>query len=223
MGRAAGITLPLLAGDEASISTKTYANTLAALHVAVAALQGDAAVAAAIEDVKAAARALRGGADSGIDAAARVLGDASAITFVGRGSGYVTARQCALTFMEGARRPAAAFSGGAFNHGPIEMLEPGFRLVVIHVDGGARPLTESLAVRARRYGAEVVLLTDVPGASVDGAHVVPVPRLAGSARGEEIFPILACRAQNLLLHHVAAARGHESGVFRHGEKVTTHE
>ena len=67
------------------------------------------------------------------------------------------------------------------------------------------------------------MLTDESCTALPGVHQVEVPRLARAENAEELFPLLLCRVQNLLLHHVAAARGHEAGIFRYGEKVTVHE
>ena len=140
----------------------------------------------------------------------------------------MAARQCALTFMEGTRRLAASFTGGAFNHGPSELLEKGFSVVILRSAGSSRPLSSSLAARAAALGAEVVVLGAPPAEGVEGALSVEVPGISGrlaapGADQDELFPLLLCRVQNLLLHEVAARRGHEAGVFRNGAKVTTHE
>jgi glutamine---fructose-6-phosphate transaminase (isomerizing) len=223
LGRAAGLVLPLLAGEETSISTKTYANTLALLHILAATLEGEGALRAAFDELRLAAAALRGADERALGDAAENLARAPAIAFVGRGPAYVTARQCALTFMEGTRCPSMAFSGGAFNHGPAEILDRGFRLVILRPEGRGAALAESLAARAARAGADVALLSDIPGLSMEGVRVLTVPGIGRTANAESLFPLLACRTQDLLLHFIAAARGHEAGVFRYGSKVTTRE
>jgi len=223
LARSAGITFPLLAGEEASISTKTYAATLAVLHLLAAALEGEAAVESGLKDLREAARLLQDGPMDDIASAAAVLARGSGIAFVGRGPAYVTARQCALTFMEGTRGLAAAFTGGAFNHGPMESVQEGFSLVVFQPRGATHHLAESLARTAVDRGAAVVLLTDDPHVAVPGARIVAVPGRKGTGSAEELFPLLACRVQNLLLHQVAAARGTEAGMFRYGQKVTSRE
>ena len=224
LARRAGLALPLLAGDEAAISNKTYANTLALVSLMASALEGDASLAQCFVDLRAASRALRDADMEAIAAAAARLAPASGIAFVGRGPAFVTARQCALTFMEGTRCLASAFTGGAFNHGPAELLAQGFRLVVMQAAGRTRALNASLAARAAGLGADVVLMSAAAEERIDGVLTVPVPSIAARPRGqEELFPLLASRVQNLLLDRVAAGRGLEAGVFRHGTKVTTHE
>ena len=223
LARAAGIAFPLLAGDEASISTKTYANTLAVLHLLAAALEGPDAVERGLRELRAAARLLEDAPESAVMAAARAIASGPGIAFVGRGPAYVAARQCALTFMEGARCLTSAFTGGAFNHGPAETVDSGFPLVIFQATGRTRRLSETLARRASTHGASVVVLTDESSAPIPGVAMVDVPRLRHAQDAEELFPLLVCRVQNLLLHHVAAERGHEAGIFRYGEKVTAHE
>jgi fructoselysine-6-P-deglycase FrlB-like protein len=124
--------------------------------------------------------------------------------------------------MEGTKRIAAAFTGGAFNHGPAECLEKDFRLVVIGPGDSCRELTDALAARAADLGARVVLMSDTPGPHLSGVVRVEVP-VGPVPRDASLFALRASRVQNLLLHEVAARQGHEAGVFRHGSKVTAHE
>jgi glutamine---fructose-6-phosphate transaminase (isomerizing) len=223
LARHAGLVLPLLAGEEMSISTKTYANTLAIMHLLAAVMEGDAALDDGIEDLRRAADALRGSSDDAIIAAAESLAGAAALAFVGRGPAYVTARQCALTFMEGTRCPSVAFSGGAFNHGPAEMLQPGSRLIVLRPDGLCSALMELLAERAAARGADVLMIGGTPARPLEGVTLIVVPGIESADDEEALFPLLACRTQNLLLYFAAAAGGHEAGIFRYGGKVTSHE
>jgi glucosamine--fructose-6-phosphate aminotransferase (isomerizing) len=231
VARHAGLALPLLAGEEASISTRTYANTLAVSYLLASAVEGEESISRRTRELRAAAEALRGAELDAIARAAERVAPAPGTAFVGRGPGYVAARQCALTFMEGTRRLAAGFAGGAFNHGPAELLSNGFSLVVLQGSGGCRALDRSLASRAAALGADVIILGAQPAERVDGALTVEIPGIraapgipaAAEADQEELFPLLACRVQNILLYDVAALRGHKAGVFRNGAKVTTRE
>jgi glucosamine--fructose-6-phosphate aminotransferase (isomerizing) len=224
LARHARLALPLLAGPEASISTKTYANTLAVSYLLAAAVEGEESISRMTHELLAVAEALQTADLDAIARAAERVAPASGTAFVGRGPGYVAARQCALTFMEGTRRLAAGFTGGAFNHGPAELLQQGFSLVVLQDAGAGRALSASLASRAAALGAEVVLLAAEPAETLPGVLTVEVPGITATPREqEELFPLLACRVQNILLHDVAARRGHQAGVFRNGTKVTTRE
>jgi glutamine---fructose-6-phosphate transaminase (isomerizing) len=220
----AGLVLPLLAGEEASISTKTYANTLAVSYLLASAVEGEESVTRRTRELRAASGALQNADLDAIGRAAERIAPAQGTAFVGRGPGYVAARQCALTFMEGTRRLAAGFSGGAFNHGPSELLSKGFSLVVLQGSGSSRSLSTSLAARAAALGADVVVLGAQPPEKLGGVLSVEVPAITGTPSDlEELFPLFLCRVQNILLHDVAARRGHQAGVFRNGSKVTTRE
>jgi len=224
LARAASHVLLLHAGDEASISTKTYTNTLAAVHLMAAALEGArggrrAAVDAALDELDAAAGRLLGFDESEITRAAEHMLPGDAVAFVGRGPANVSARQCALTYMEGAKCLATPFTGGAFRHGPFELAGPELRAVFFLSEGPTRGITEAMAREAAELGGRVVLITDAEISGGGNVAVVRVP--AGS--GEEIFPLGASGTHAKLLQEFAAARGVEAGIFRHGSKVTSKE
>lgn len=222
LGRGASLVLPLCAGDEASISTKTYTNTLAILHLMACSLGGVGALEGALDDLERAASCLHSAPRQQISAAAEFLLPGDALAFVGRGPAYVAARQCALTFMEGARLLAAAFTAGAFRHGPFESCGPDLRAVVFLPEGRTRSVTEGIGRDAARLGARVVFVTDVDLIEDDNIRAVKVDNLEGEA-GEDLFPLVVSGAHPLLLHHLAEARGVEAGHFRYGGKVTTKE
>ena len=80
-------------------------------------------------------------------------------------------------------------------------------------------LALSLVQRARSHGAAVVHVSPLAESTEGGLAVGPLD----SPLAEELFPLLASRVQNQLIHRLAAQRGHEAGIFRHGGKVTSHE
>jgi len=219
LGRAATSVLPLHAGEEATISTKTYTNTLAVVHLMAAALEGDAAMAAALDELEAAGARLLEFSDAEVASAAAHLLPGDAVAFVGRGPANASARQCALTFIEGAKCLASAFTGGAFRHGPFELAGPALRAVFLLPEGPTREITEAMGREAAALGSRVVFVTD---AEVEPAGNIAVMRVPPGS-GEELFPLAASGAHARLLHEFAAARGIEAGHFRHGSKVTSRE
>jgi len=222
LGRAAGLLLPMCAGDEAAISTKTYTNTLALLHLMAVALQGMGQLDRALDDLSKAADCLQSTREQAIIDAADLLLPADALAFVARGPAHVTARQCALTFMEGARLLAAPFTAGAFRHGPFESAGPDLRAVIFLPDGPTRTITEGLGREAAEHGAHVVFVTDADLAEGPNIKVIRLQTIAADSR-EDLFPLIASAAHPLLLHHLAKARGFEAGQFRYGGKVTTRQ
>jgi len=61
------------------------------------------------------------------------LGDAERLIFVGHGPRAVTARHCAMMAAEWAKRAVLALSVGAFRHGFVEIVRPGYggRVLVV--------------------------------------------------------------------------------------------
>jgi glucosamine--fructose-6-phosphate aminotransferase (isomerizing) len=221
MARHASLVLPLLAGHETAVTTKTYVNTLALLYLMARALSGDATFQRAIGELRQVAEWMASlDVDANVRQAAAFLLPAEAIQFVARGPSVVAAQQAALTFMEGARLPATALTAGAFRHGPFELAREGHRAVFFAPRGRTHEIVVGLARECAKMGSHVVLLTDAD--LTEPVHprlyVLRLPSI-----GEELFSLLAATPQALLLHHVAAGRGFVAGIFEYGSKVTTRE
>jgi len=222
LGSSAALTLPLRAGEEKTITTKTYTNNLALLYLMTAGLAPAGTVDQRLDDLKAVAVLLADTEYSDVEKAAEILRPADTLAFVARGPAIVSAKQCALTFMEGTKNVSAAFTGGAFNHGPFESVDETFRLVVFRPDGPASQLMARCAEKAAGYSAGVAVFSD--SIRKTDKSIVSI-NLSKPDRGqtELLFPILAAPKQNRLLHLVAKSRGVEAGVFRYGSKVTGRE
>lgn len=219
LARGAALVLPLCGGSEQSITTKTFTNNLAVLRLLAAALIEPAGVARELDMLDRLAGLMPAVDQEAILRAARHLGSCHSLAFVGRGAACVSARQCGLTFMEGCRIPSCPYTGGAFNHGPMEAVDRGLGVVVFSPVDGTAGLAGGLAERASGRGASVVLVTEPGQSAVGGAACVPLPARPDGMEAD-VFPILAARSQNLLLHRLAGLRGIEAGVFRYGSKVT---
>lgn len=231
LAREADLTLPLHAGNEATISTKSYANTLALAWLMGVAIEERDERPAALEALSTAADGL-GRMDQAAMGAIQIvadhLGGIEQLAFVGRGPSWVAARQAALTFSEGIRMVATAFSGGAFRHGPLECCGPKLGLVLLAPAGPTQKLMLNLADEAASYGARVAVFIDGCGSAATAKHpmvTVANPELPAimADKAEELFPLLVARVQNHLLHAVAAGRGIEAGQFRYGSKITDRE
>ncbi len=212
MARAADLFLPLKAGEEASVSNKTYLNTLALLYLMAG---GRTAALAGVADYL---------ADSvqsdQVTRAAEFLHPAQSIHFIARGPALAAARQLALTFMEGARVHSTAFTAGAFRHGPFEVVRKGHRAVFLVPSGKTSGLCFGLLEEMLALGSRVVLLTDCKDTPKDKNLFT----IRFKSFGEErLLPLVIARFQGHLLHHLARLRGFEAGVFKTVSKVTTEE
>jgi glucosamine--fructose-6-phosphate aminotransferase (isomerizing) len=217
LGRLAALALPLCAGDEAAISTKTYLNTMALLHLLASSLEGAAQLRKAFAELDKLAGKLAVKPSAQIQAAAADLARAPALQFIARGPALVSARQAALTFMEGTRLPAAALAGGAFRHGPFELVGKGHYAIFFAPVGATFKLIIAMARECVDAGSHVLIITN-SGAAMPGCAVLKVPSCA-----ENLFPVAAAPIQELLLEAVAHQRGLVAGQFRHGQKITARE
>lgn len=219
LARLSALVLPMHAGAEAAISTKTYANTLALLHLLASAVEAPGGIEPALAQLEALAGTMPRVDAGAIGRAAEVLAETGVVHMVARGPAMAAARQAALTFMEGTRSSCTAFSGGAFRHGPFELVGPSHRALFFAPAGAGGDRIVAMAREAASHGSGVVLITDRAEVEAVGRMVVlPVP-----AHGEALFPLAAAPTQELLLDAVARRRGVEAGRFRFGGKVTVRE
>jgi len=221
LGRCGEIVLPMCAGKEAAISTKTYTNTLALLYLLGVVLSSrdlDGGL-ARLEQVAADMQARLDQSGDEMAGAAAFLEGASFLYFVARGPAVAAAYQGALTFNEGARLPTCALPGGTFRHGPLELVDKEFAAVFLAPHGPTRELILGLASEVVEAGGRALVLTDdAPPELGDRGHVIELPH------GEEdLFPLRVCVPVELLLYHMARQRGGEAGVFQRIGKVTRRE
>lgn len=220
IARAASLNLPMLAGAEATVSAKTYVNTMAVLFLMAQALRGHAAVAAGLDRLASLARDMLRYDPAAIARAATLVSNAGALHFVGRGPAMAAVKQAALTMQEGARLPAAPLTGASFRHGPFETVGPHHHAVFFIPGGNTLQLMTRVAREALEKGSRAVVITDqeVSLPPLATAAILRVPEF-----GEDLFPLAAATTQELLVHEVARQRGIETGLFRYGTKVTLTE
>ena len=220
IARRSAMNFPMLAGEEAAVSTKTYTNSMA---VMILLAQGFA-----VQDRCPSLDLLDKAADSmdeflatrreEIERAADHLREAQTVYFVSRGPGMAAAKQAALTFQEGAHVFTCALPGGSMRHGPFEIVGPGHYAVLFASDGHGGDLVRSMALEMAELGSKVVLMTS--------AEVETHPNLVSivlKPGQPELFPLACAVPQELLLDRMAAHRGWRAGVFRRGGKVTERE
>jgi glutamine---fructose-6-phosphate transaminase (isomerizing) len=217
LARRAQSVLPLMAGDEQTVATKTFTNTLVVLwllgqHWAHGLGPADFATLESLADRLA---ALLERAPSIGQQWMEHLGSAQAYAVIGAGPQAVTARHAAMIIMEWLKVPAVSATAGAFRHGPIEIVQPGLGVVVFAAPGPAYDSSCQLAQELHRYGASVLLVEDgyarLPAEPGPGDHLAE-PHLT---------PLLDIVPIQIFVEALARARGLAPG-FRHIAKVVTH-
>jgi len=212
------LVLPMTAGEEASITTKTYTNTLGLLNImGVTAVSGnlEKEMESLIESSFHMDDFLENRSDE-IKAAEEHLKNASALHFLTRGPALAGAFQGALTFMEGAHLTAVAMPCGSFRHGPIELIGKGHRAIVYVPSSETRGLVVRMISEMAERGSHIVAFSS-GSMEIDDPNIVEIsfPEV-----DDRHLPISAATAQELLLDRIASRRGLKCGVFKHTSKVT---
>jgi len=223
LGKSARLVFPLFGGEEASISAKTYTNTLAVLNFMGETLAKKQVPSASFFDtLDKGADSLLSVSDEEIQEAVHHLLPGDAIAFVGRGPAYTCARQSALTFMEGTHCLSSPFTGGAFRHGPFESVGKLFSIVIYCAKGKTSAFSWKLASDSAEHGAKVLVITDdTPSVSHKSIKVLKIGSVFSG--DETLFPLAVSGIHPRIIHFLAAARGLEAGIFNYGGKITVTE
>lgn len=162
LAQAAEWVIDLQAGEEKAVAaTKTYTTSLAALALLSAALLG---APDRLDDLKKTPLWLQ----QTLDMAADELGRIERYTYItrsaviGRGYNYATAFEAALKIKELTRIVTEPYSSADFLHGPISVLEAGFRfpLLVIAPSGKTQDDLAAFISTVKARGAEVTAISD---------------------------------------------------------------
>jgi glutamine---fructose-6-phosphate transaminase (isomerizing) len=203
------------AGEEYSVSCKTYICGLTALQMVAASLcrlnRKER-----LHDLEGAPAAAESYLQNWIGHAgefAERLRDARPLFLVGRGGSLAAAGTGALIIKESDHFHAEGMSSAAFRHGPFEMIERGAFVGVFRGDEKARSLNERLVDDIARTSAQAVLI---------GADAAP-----GACRlpkaGEMLQPILEILPVQMMTLALAAIAKREPGKFERATKVTVVE
>ena len=148
-----------------------------------------------------------------------LLGKSGFVQLLGRGPSMATAQQGALMFLEGARRPASALFSGEFRHGPMELVNEGFRAIILAPDGETYLQHVKLAQDISSFGGSVIFISNNdPRLLSDRIMFIPV-----ECPEECLFPIPACIPIQFMINECAIGKGYIPGEFIRGSKVTTIE
>lgn len=212
LATAADMVIALHSGGEATVSTKSYLNSLAAHDLLAATLTGTVP-----DDVLAVAKVAEefvGAGELEPLAASLIAADHPRLAHVGFGDYAATALYAGLITKEGAKVAAEGYIGGQFRHGPLELAGPGLVAVLFGSDDpDANASLQRLGADLAQAGSTVIAVAalDLPGAALQLRP--PAGITAQLAHG-------AVAAQYLTVA-LARARGITPGAFAYGSKVTT--
>ena len=203
------------AGEEASVSCKTYVAAQMALAWLGEVLAGgdrEAALAALGEAIPGTAAYLASWR-SHVEWLAEWLDGTRAVFYAGRGPSLAAACSAGLITKESTHCPSEGMSSAAFRHGPMEMLDAAVFLLVFAGHARTRGLNEALVAEVRAAGARAFLAAD--DAEEPALHLPAVAELARPV--VELLPV------EMITLAMAALAGREAGRFERATKVTAME
>lgn len=202
--------LPLMAGPELSVAaTKSYIAMLSISAQLVAHWQKDDALLGALNTLP---DALQAAGKLDWSNAVDELRGIERMIVIGRGLGLAIAQEAALKLKETSGIQAEAFSSAEVRHGPMELIDRDYPLLVFAPRGPEQAGLLQLARDMQARGARVLLAApaDVPQASL------PLATTAHAA----LDPIAAILSFYVMAAGLAAARGRNPDAPRHLNKVT---
>jgi glutamine---fructose-6-phosphate transaminase (isomerizing) len=215
LGQQADFAVLCAAGEEYSVSCKTYICGLMALRMVAASLcRLDREQRR--RELEVAPAAVEGYLQNWIAHAgefAELLRDAQDLFLVGRGTSLAAAETGALIIKESDHFHAEGMSSAAFRHGPFEMIGRGAFVGVFAGDDNARLLNEGLVQDLARTSAQAILI----GAD-DGPGACRLPEV-----GEILRPIVEILPVQMMTLALASIANREPGKFERATKVTVTE
>jgi glucosamine--fructose-6-phosphate aminotransferase (isomerizing) len=203
------------AGEEATVSCKTYVTSLLAL-----AWLADALTGSSLEGTRRASQAAAPAVQTYLSgwrrhttALEKALDGIEQIFLAGRGSSLAACGTGGLITKESAHVHAEGMSSAALRHGPLEMLDATSFVLVFAGNALTRELNAKLYEEIRGMG--------IPAGWVDMAHgdgpfALPV-------EDESLRPVLEILPIEMMTLALAHLRGRTAGTFERAAKVTTVE
>ncbi|NUY03410.1 SIS domain-containing protein [Paraburkholderia sp. JPY169] len=202
--------LPLVAGPELSVAaTKSYIAMLSISAQLVAHWQNDAELLAGLNTLP---DALERAGRLDWSMAVNELRGIERMIVIGRGLGLAIAQEAALKLKETSGIQAEAFSSAEVRHGPMELIDRDYPLLVFAPRGPEQAGLLQLAHDMRARGARVLL------AAPDDVAQASLPLVATAHAA--LDPIAAILSFYVMAADLAAARGRNPDAPRHLNKVT---
>jgi glucosamine--fructose-6-phosphate aminotransferase (isomerizing) len=216
LAAAADHVVLLHCGDEATVATKSFANTLAVYH-RLAALVAGSPDSKAVAEIRAAATGLTVQAERDmqpiLDLARRTLANPRPrIALIGAGPDATIVLSGALVLKEAAKVAAEGFVCGAFRHGPLELAGPGLTALLFGTgsadDASLNPLSRDLV-------ASGSIVATIAPASYQSSELIEI---AGTTGLDRLLQGMFVVQQFSVA--LGRASGIVPGVFNYGTKVT---
>ncbi len=217
MAEGADVCIPIHAGEEATVNTKTYTNMLATnLLAAIQLTDGD--LDTAIREMHSAAdgmEAYLSNWESFVKELEAMLGDFKQLYIIGRGSSMGAVWNGSLNNKEAAKCSFEGMHAADFRHGPLEVVESGFAAIIFAGTGMSPVMNRRLAQDTASYGGKIIW--------VDSSADVEFPTVLLPITSELTLPLNEILPMQLLTLVMAWRKGMEAGQFCYVSKVTVRE
>jgi glutamine---fructose-6-phosphate transaminase (isomerizing) len=217
MAERADTCIPIHAGEEATVSTKTYTNMLAVNLLAAIQLSGGHTD-LAIQEMRAAADAMETYLSSWkvrVQELDSTLGEFDTLFLIGRGSSMSAVWNGSLTNKEAAKSAFEGMHAADFRHGPLEIVSEGFAALIFAGPAQTSALNRELAREIVSYGGKAIWLDSVPDPEI--------PTILFPKTNELTRPLAEILPMQMLTLAMAKRKNVEAGTFRHVSKITDRE
>ncbi len=220
LARKSNLLLPMMAGGQVAVSTKTYTCSVAVLMYLAFAIAGTPTRTLTQEVMRAveAEEKILERHEVLIPPLMEFFNQPPYVAIMSRGADLSTAYQGALTFKEVVRLAAEPISAAQFRHGPMEIINPSHRYLIIARQGKTAKLLMRLVGDISKAGGRVMLFTDIPHKPFVNTRLVQVEPL-----GLGLGTLVDSLYFQLLAHEAALRAGLDPGKFEFTENVTRKE
>jgi len=212
--------LPMMAGGQEAVSTKTYTCSVAVLMYLAFAIVGKQPRTLTQEVLRAvqAEEDILERHEVLIPPLVDFLNQPPYVSLMSRGADLATAYQGALMLKEVVRLAAEPTSAAQFRHGPIEIVCPAHRYMLIARQGKTAKLLLKLSRDIAKLGGRVLLFADTVPKDMPNVRVVRVDPI-GLGLGTLVDSVYI----QLLAHDAALQAGLKPGEFEVAANVTREE
>jgi glutamine---fructose-6-phosphate transaminase (isomerizing) len=220
LARKARLLLPMMAGQQETVSTKTYTCAVAVLmYLAFAiARKSPRSLTQVLNRVIEAQEKVLDRRDVLMPPTVEFFNEPAYVALLSRGPDLATAYEGALILKEVARLGAEAISAAQFRHGPIEIINPNHRYIILARQGKTVKLLLRLAKDILSNGGRVLLFSDQPFRDLPNLRHISVEPI-----GLGIGTLVDAMHLQLLAHDLAVRAGRVPGKFWIAEGVTREE
>jgi glucosamine--fructose-6-phosphate aminotransferase (isomerizing) len=215
LAKAAQYQVPIFAGAEHSVSTRTYVNTLAVGQLAALALLGRD-VEPALKELMQTASSMRGYLadwENRVKHIGSTIGYPKRLAILGRGASLAAAYMGALILGEASKYMATPYQAGEFRHGPLELALPDVTVLLFEGPQETRDLNLRLLADLRGYQVNAFWI----GAEKNEWQI-EIPKVPAIG-----MPLLEILPIQTLTIHFAEQIGLEPGRFFRSGKITLSE